>query len=314
MQKTIKKKILLFISFIVIILKAVLQYIKEMLFFLKAKRLYLDNNYPKSNPALFLRKKAHHLERYLFMPKAYSETFGTNVFEQLNNVISSENNLPKNQLKWANKIIEEFKNSTNEKNTACPMLLNEIHRNKPPIETEQFQKLIRVRRSRRIFENIPLTHEEKKMINEAAQQIPSSCNRQTLYLIFVEDPLLKKFVSDTIPGGHQFFFQAPCVLLLLSDAGDYRYPDDRMVPYIEGACAVQNIYLLCETMELGCCWGSYTSFGSVKKEQEVRRRLNIPHTFLIVASLAIGKSRQFVCNIPRDKPENRYWTNHYGAS
>jgi nitroreductase len=131
-------------------------------------------------------------------------------------------------------------------------------------------------------------------------------------LIFVEDRQLKEFVASTIPGGCQFFSQAPCILLLISDAGDYRYPEDRMVPFIEGAAAVQNIYLLCETMGLGCCWGSYTSFGSVARESQVRERLNIPDTHIIVASLAIGKSSQAVCEIPRDRPEDRFGNNYYG--
>jgi len=315
MKQKIKKTLVFLLNYALIILKAVQQYFKEFLFFLQAKRHYIVGDYPKINPALCLRKRAHHLERYLFMPQAYSESFGKKAFAQLEKVISIEKNLPISQLKWANKIITEFNNLSINENTACPMLLNKVQRTEAAsVTTEQFQELIRSRRSRRIFENVPLTLEEKNLICEAAQQIPSSCNRQTLYLIFVENPSLKEFISATIPGGYQFFSRAPCILLLLSDAGDYRYPDDRMVPYIEGAAAIQNIYLLCETMGLGCCWGSYTSFGSVKNEREVRQKLNIPNNYLIVASLAIGKSRQFVCNIPRDKPENRYWTDYYGAS
>ena len=52
-------------------------------------------------------------------------------------------------------------------------------------------------------------------------------------------------------------------------------------------------------MKLGCCWGSYTSFGNIYKEHEVRARLGIPDTHLIVASLAIGQSDQFVCEFAR---------------
>ena len=314
MKHKIIKKLILIFNYTIIILKSVKQYYKEFLFFLQAKHHYMGDDYPKSNPALLLRKRAHHLERYLFMPKAYSERFAKNAFADLEKVISRENNLPDHHLKWARKIIAEFKNSSVHDNIACPMLKNEVQRKTSPLTTDQFQSLIRSRRSRRCFENIPLTLEEKNYICEATQQIPSSCNRQTLYLIFVENPSLKEFVSATVPGGYQFFSQAPCILLILSDAGDYRYPDDRMVPYIEGAAAVQNIYLLCETMGLGCCWGSYTSFGSIKNEREVRKKLNIPGHFLIVASMAIGRSRQFVCDIPRDNPKNRYWTDYYGAS
>ena len=159
--------------------------------------------------------------------------------------------------------------------------------------------------------DISLTDDEKYIITEAAQYAPSSCNRQTLDLIFVEDSELKRFVSSTIPGGYQFFHKAPCILVLTSYISDYKYPEDRTSPFIDGAAAVQNIYLLCETMGLGCCWGSYTSFGNIYREQEVRERLGIPNTHFIVASLAIGKSDQFVCHIPRDDSINRYGTNYF---
>lgn len=174
--------------------------------------------------------------------------------------------------------------------------------------------LLRQRRSRRIFIDTPLTQKEKIAICEAAQTAPSSCNRQSLSLIFVEEPGLKAFIASTIPGGHQFFANAPCIVVMLSDAGDYKYPDDRVTPFMDGAAAAQNIYLLCETLDLGCCWGSYTSFGTVLQEPEVRARLRIPETHIIVASLALGKSTQYVCDIPREPAEARSWDNYYGHS
>jgi len=131
--------------------------------------------------------------------------------------------------------------------------------------------------------------------------------------VFVEDPELKAFVSKSIPGGHQFFHKAPCVIIMLSDARDYRYPDDRVIPFVDGSSAAQNIYLMCETMGLGCCWGSYFSFGSVVNEREIRRRLRIPESHLIVASLAVGKSEQYICPIPRDDPGDRMHQDFYSA-
>ena len=55
-----------------------------------------------------------------------------------------------------------------------------------------------------------------------------------------------------------------------------------------------------------------SSFSCVDREDEVRKRLKIPSSHLIVSSLAIGKSNQSVCEIPRDLPENRFWTDYYG--
>ncbi len=304
-----------FLLYASILKRAIRQHAQEMRYFFKAKKHYLRDGYPKSNPALFLRKKAHHLERCLFAPHLYPPHVAENAAKEIEKILMNNENLPTEQRKWAQKILQEYKAKA-QKNTSvfCPMLINDITRKESSLTTKDLMNLIRQRRSRRIFVDTPLTDSEKAAICQAAQYAPSSCNRQTLYLIFVEEPQLKDFVASTIPGGCQFFSKAPCILLLISDAGDYRYPEDRMIPFIEGAAAVQNIYLLCETMDLGCCWGSYTSFGSVANENEVRKKLKIPDTHIIVASLAIGKSNQAVCEIPRDLPEKRFATNYYENS
>ncbi len=253
------------------------------------------------------------MERYLFAPFLYSSGFAKRVLDDIEKVLNSGRGISPAQEKWARKILDEYKAGVKQGHScSCPMLMNKANRQKSPVSAEDLMELMRQRRSRRIFVDTPLTDAEKNAICQAALAAPSSCNRQTLYLIFVEEPDLKEFVTSTIPGGRQFFSMAPCILLIISDAGDYRYPEDRMVPFIEGAAAVQNIYLLCETMGLGCCWGSYTSFGSVAREDEVRQKLKIPDTHIIVASLAVGKSGQAVCEIPRDLPENRFSNNYYG--
>jgi nitroreductase len=304
-----------FLLYALILKRAVRQHIREIRYFFRAKKRYLHNERLKNNPALFLRKKAHHLERCLFAPHLYPSHIAENAAKEIEKILMNNENLPTAQKQWAQKILQEYKaKAPKNASVACPMLIGNIPRRKPPVAAEDLMNLIRQRRSRRIFIDTPLTDSEKAAICQAAQYAPSSCNRQTLYLIFVEEPQLKEFVASTIPGGCQFFSKAPCILLLISDAGDYRYPEDRMVPFIEGAAAVQNIYLLCETMDLGCCWGSYTSFGSVANESEVRKKLKIPDTHIIVASLAIGKSSQAVCEIPRDLPEKRLTTNYYENS
>jgi nitroreductase len=289
------------------------QYIQEIWYFLKAKKRYIGDAGLKNNPNLVLRKKTHHLERYLFAPDSYMADFAKNAAEEIEEILKSCSSISVAQGKWARKILGEFKARTQDVSSAiCPMLGNNAVRGQPPVSTEKLMELLHHRRSRRVFIDIPLTENEKITICNAAQYAPSSCNRQTIYLLFVEEPQLKEFVASTVPGGYQFFSKAPCILLFISDAGDYRYPEDRAVPYIDGAAAAENIYLLCETMGLGCCWGSYSSFGGIIRERELRKKLKIPDTHLIVGCLAIGRSSQAVCEIPREQAESRFWNNYYG--
>ena len=268
----IKKIVGDFLFYVSILKRAIRQHTQEFRYFLRAKKRYIGNAYTKNNPSMLLRKRAHHLERCLFAPSSYPSDLAKRVSSDIEKVLSTAKSIPPNQGKWARKILDEYKAKTEQNSPSlCPMLLNKASRQQSSVSTEDLMKLMLQRRSRRIFVDTPLTDAEKTAICQVAQSAPSSCNRQTLYLIFVEEPELKKFVASTIPGGCQFFYKAPCILLLISDAGDYRYPEDRMVPFIEGAAAVQNIYLLCETTGLGCCWGSYTSFGSVARVNEVRK-------------------------------------------
>jgi hypothetical protein len=63
--------ILLYVS----ILKRVLrQHTQEIRYFVRAKKRYIRGGYLKNNPSLFLRKKAHHLERYLLLVNCSQKT------------------------------------------------------------------------------------------------------------------------------------------------------------------------------------------------------------------------------------------------
>jgi nitroreductase len=287
---------------------AIRSYTAELRYFYRVKASNLGRPLAEySRREMLIKKRAHHLERFLFHPELYGEAFGASMARELEALLAGDTTRTRPN-RWARRILDEYRGDH-----FCPVLLDGIARRPPLVATRDLMNLLRGRRSRRLFKDVPLTNDEKALICEAAQYAPSSCNRQTLDLIFVEDEELRKKVARSIPGGYQFFHLAPCILILVSDAGDYRYPDDRVVPYVDASAAVQNIYLVCETMGLGCCWGSMFSHGSVIDESSFRKLLRIPDTHLIVASLAVGKSDQFICDIPRDPPTERMHRDYYGS-
>ena len=51
--------------------------------------------------------------------------------------------------------------------------------------------------------------------------------------------------------------------------------------------------------------------GICRNEKEVRKKLNVPEYFLFTGSIAIGKTNEKVCTIPRDKIKNRYSIDNY---
>jgi nitroreductase len=308
--KTTLKKILLVLR---IFKKSVPMLFAEYVYFNKAKLAALDKEKYRSDlKGILLRKRTHHLERVLWQPSRYPKAYGEETGADLETLTQIDLSGVTDKIQgWSKKILREYKKAQEGQATYCPVLQGGVERSSTKVSTPEFVELIKSRRSRRVFENIPLTHEEKVGITEVSQYAPSSCNRQTVELIFVEDQKLKELVAQSIPGGYQFFSLAPAIVIVLSDGRDYKFPEDRVAPFVDAAAAIQNIYLYCETTQLGCCWGSLTSYGSIIDESGLRKRLNIPDTHLIVASLAIGKSTQHVCHIPRDKPENRFGVNGF---
>lgn len=290
--------------------KTLEKYFLEIIFFRNAhKKNGLE---PEGINLMLIRKKAHHLEKYLFFPNEFDDNFGKICASALEKLLKNEGQKDAPEVIWAQKILSEYKNRQIGGRFGCPKLSGNIKREmNSEISTQSLMKLLRERRSRRIFKQTTLSQEQKEKICEAAGYAPSSCNRQTIEMIFVEESELKKFIASTIPGGKEFFNYAPVIIIFISKAGDYKYPEDRAMPFIDSAAAIENINLICETMGLGCCWGSYSSFGSILKEKKVRQRLKIPKEYLIVGSLAIGESDQNVCPIPRSKPADRYHNNQY---
>lgn len=277
----------------------------ELVYYARAKFVHPA---AADNKSLILRKRAHQLERVLFKPHAYSQILAEDFAKEMTAILAEEElRIDPHLRRWAERILREFRGkNAGTDGCLCPLLNDGVTPAKPPVDANRLMALLRQRRSRRVFLATPLTMSERLKITEASQWAPSTCNRQTIELIFVEDPSLKYLVASTTLGAHQFFNDAPCIVVMLSDARDYKYPEDRNSPFIDGAVAIQNIYLMCEALGLGCCWGSYTSFGNMRREPEVRRMLGIPSTHLIVGALAIGRSDQMVCLIPRDPPEARF--------
>ncbi|MBI4665125.1 MAG: nitroreductase family protein [Nitrospinae bacterium] len=286
--------------------RAILSYSREMAYYFRAK---ITLPVHEDNRLLLIRKRTHHLERCLFKPGAYVGNFAESVHAELVELLQTTPDIPKRLLHWTKKVMGEYEGMSGA--CACPMMQENVHVHQPAVDPGHLLRLMRARRTRRFWLNEPLTDEQRAKITEASQLTPSSCNRQPLSLIFVEEPELKKFITGAIGGGYQFFNDAPAIIVAVSDGRDYRYPDDRVTPYAEAGAAIQNIYLVCETMGLGACWGSFTSFNNVGDEAEVRRRLGIPDTHLIVAALAVGRSNQFVCSIPRDEPHARFSINRF---
>lgn len=296
-------------------IRCMLAVFKALKFFLQEAfsitKIKLKKNDDKEFLYMLIKKRAHRLEKELFRPsQKASESQGRASYNRLKMSLETwkhrgyEETAP---IAWAEKVLQEYKGLI-DTGRGCPNLSIEgrEERKVSVINSSDLLKLMKTRRSRRVFLSTPVTSEEKELLVEAGLWAPNSCNRQPLRFLFVENQELKKYISKTVSGGKMFFNKGHCIMLILVDKRGYKYPQERFTPYQDAAAAIQNILLMAESLNLGCCWGSYTSYSSVFSEKDVRKRLGIPEHYLIAGAIAVGRTSQVVCPTPRDRAGERY--------
>lgn len=110
-------------------------------------------------------------------------------------------------------------------------------------------KMLRERKSRRIFTGGKVSQDEIDVILSYAKTAPSSCNRKAIE--FVES---KKGI-ETLVGGKGWIEKADKVLLVYANMQAYKSPNEvDFMPYLDAGFACQNVYLICELIKVACCF------------------------------------------------------------
>ena len=147
---------------------------------------------------------------------------------------------------------------------------------------------IRTRRSVRAYRSDPVPEESLKKILEAARLAPSAANRQQWKFVVVRDPEKRKQLSQA--AHHQGFVgEAPVVIAAVALEPERVMSCEVPAYAVDLAIAVDHITLAAVEEGLGTCW-----IGAFSQE-EVRRILNIPSRYKVVALLPLG--------FPADKPK-----------
>lgn len=116
------------------------------------------------------------------------------------------------------------------------------------IEKMSVVKVIKNRRSRRIFIDKKI---DSSYLVDALETAPSSCNRKAIYLLQVEPSDIEKYLV----GGKNWLDKASEVWLLFGNREAYKSPNEKsFMPYLDAGFVGQNIYLLSEINNAGCCF------------------------------------------------------------
>lgn len=169
-------------------------------------------------------------------------------------------------------------------------------------------RTIHERRSTRAFKDKPIPYEMARDLIQAALRAPTAGNMMLYSIIKVEDPELKKKLSESCDN-QPFIAKAPLLLIFLADyqrwydyflrsgvfelcqqrGMDLRKPDtgDLMLAVNDTLIAAQTAAIAAEGMGLGTCY-----IGDILEKYEYHRDLlHLPKYVLPVTMLCIGYPR-----------------------
>ena len=134
------------------------------------------------------------------------------------------------------------------------------------------------------YKDTPVPREDLIKILKAGLDAPSGCNKQTTYLIAVDDPeVLSKLKDTMVPPVAQTAPAAICVLTKRINA--YR---DKCFAVQDYSAAIQNMLLAIVAMGYESCWyeGHITDDDRIcDKMAEI---LNVPSDYDLVCFLPVG--------------------------
>ena len=156
------------------------------------------------------------------------------------------------------------------------------------------------RKSVRIFEDRPISPEDRLTILQAACQAPTAGNQQLYTILDITEPALKKRLSVTCDN-QPFIADAPLVLLFCADCQKwydaYRYAGctprhpsagDLMLAVEDSSLAAQNAVTAAWSLGIGSCY-----IGDIVENFEIHKELlNLPPQVAPLCMLVFGYPTQ----------------------
>ena len=152
--------------------------------------------------------------------------------------------------------------------------------------SEVLQNIL-TRRSVRSFKEEQIKDEELELILKAGTYAPSGMNKQSWQFTVVQNKekieLLAKVVREALQRDAGYNFYAPPTLIMLSNE------KDNVNGLADCACALENIFLMANSLEIGSCWiNQLRTICDEKEVREVLRSFEIPENHIVWGMAAIG--------------------------
>lgn len=152
--------------------------------------------------------------------------------------------------------------------------------------SEVLQNIL-TRRSIRNFKKEQIKDEELKLILKAGTYAPSAMNKQSWQFTVVQNKekidLLAKVVREALGRDEGYNFYAPPTLIMLSNE------KDNVNGLADCACALENIFLMANSLGIGSCWiNQLRTICDEKEVREVLASFEIPENHIVWGMASIG--------------------------
>ncbi len=146
---------------------------------------------------------------------------------------------------------------------------------------------ILTRRSIRKFKKEQIKDDELNFILEAGIYAPSGMNKQSWQFTVIQNKekieLLAKVVRESLGRDEGYNFYAPPTLIMLSNE------KDNTNGLADCSCALQNIFLMANSLGIGSCWiNQLKTICDEKEVREVLTSFGMPENHIVWGMAAIG--------------------------
>lgn len=154
-----------------------------------------------------------------------------------------------------------------------------------------FIQLILNRRTCRAFSEKDVYESDVKQILDCALSAPSGMNLQTWSFIAIMNrekiQQLAQAVRNALNRDENYNMYNPSVLILTTNDKESRFRE------VDNSCAMENIYLSCEALGLGCVWiNQLKDCYDVPEVRKILTELGVPENHGVYGSAAIGYKLQ----------------------